>query len=219
MAYASGLLATKHPLSRHVASCDWCQKRSAQLGEAVARALPGDAVADELMGLPPIATALPTITRRRRAGARRLVAGSLAVGVLLVGAFWEWPTAVWPTGAPPGPIALAVMSGGLSRTMTASGGQPGTVRIIWTPSREWAYVNGRDLPAAAPGEAYELWWIQGSKHLPAGVLRPTSGGEVSVWFRAPVVVSRLTAVGISLVSTAQLAAPSGPSLYYAPLTP
>ena len=54
-------------------------------------------------------------------------------------------------------------------------GDTGTLRVLWSPSRDRAVVIGSDLPDPGAGRTYELWFLRDDGVVAAGLFTPTDG--------------------------------------------
>jgi hypothetical protein len=204
IALLSGTRAPDEAMSRHLATCGRCQRRQAELARLVAAAFP----AGDLPEGEPAATPRP----RPRPRGRRLF--PLAVGLLLLALFfWEWPHLAWPGPTPSGPVSLALLTAG-HRTELETARARGTLTLAWTTGGRWALLSATGLPAPLPGHVYELWWVEGRRHIRAGILRPADG-RLSLWLRAPLPLGRFDAVGVTLEPAPGRPRPTGPRLFFA----
>jgi hypothetical protein len=87
------------------------------------------------------------------------------------------------------------------------------VRLHIDRSTGWAHLVGVGLPALAPGQVYEVWWIRGTRHLPAGVFVPSGNGSASLWMQSPDHFTAVVAVGITREPAPGTTQPSGPRQY------
>ncbi|MCL8209326.1 MAG: anti-sigma factor [Actinomycetia bacterium] len=208
IAVASGLRPSDDRLVRHLRRCGTCRDRLA----AWQRTL-GTPEAPEASAPPwdRIASGLPTPGfKRPRWG---VVAALAALGVL-----WFWPRWIWPGPAPWGPEAAVALATGRTVLLHRVAAPQGQVALKWNGTTGWALLTARGLKPAGPAHVYEIWWVRGRRHVPAGVLTAASAGG-SVWLYSPSHFQGVDAVGITREPEPGRRAPTGPREFFASLRP
>ncbi len=188
---------------RHLEGCAECQARLADLERR----------------LPPVAPEAPvpswrTLKASMRFRRRRIILSWASVAAASLGVMVLLPK-LGPTAAPFGYDVVLMWIEGRAMTLHPVAASGGTVRLAIDRSTGWAHLTGADLPRLAPGQVYEVWWIRGSRHLPAGTFVPSGTGSVSLWMRSPDHFAAVDAVGITREPAPGTSRPSGPREYAA----
>lgn len=207
IAAASGLRSSRDPVVRHLRRCTTCRDRLAGWERTLGTLDPPRAPA------PPwtrIASGIPTPVPRRP---RWTVAAALAA----LGVLWFWPRWIWSGPAPWGPEAAVALAAGRTVVLHRVGAPQGEVALKWNGTTGWALLTARGLKPTSPAYVYEVWWVRGRRHVPAGVLGTAPGG--SVWLYSPSHFRGVDAVGITREPEPGRPAPTGPREFFAPLRP
>lgn len=191
-------------LLRHLDACTVCRARV----EDLARLLP---LAAPMSETPPWSQVKP---RRlgRRPGPRLWAPIVLAVAVFLMGL----PKMTAPR-APWGIEAAMVWADGHTAQLRSVSAKTGIVRLRWDPTTGWALLTAVQLPPLRRGQVYEVWWIRGTRHSPAGTFQPSTTGAALIWLLAPSHFTGVDAVGITREPSPGTEDPTGPREYAAPL--
>lgn len=213
----------------HYPSCEVCRAdviafrdTAAQLAQASAMPPPSELrakVLDEVAHTRQLSPLLPDavveLAGRRRRRQRWGVAG-LAVAAALV-AFVAGSVLVAPDDQPAYAAELeAVLAAPdgqfVTLASTGAGGTDGTVKVAWSSDRESAVLLGDELPAAPPGQAYELWLIGADGPVPMSVLDPASEGDLREVLS---IDDQPQAWGVTIEPSSGSPAPTGDILYLA----
>ena len=156
----------------------------------------------------------PTRISRAVLGRRALAAAAvLAVFLLMVGPRLTASRAPW------GVQTLMVWIAGRDAVVSPVAASSGTVRLRWAPAAGWALLTAYDLPPLPKGQVYEAWWVVGTRHVPAGIFRPTADGAASVWLPSRSDFAGVVAVGITREPAPGTQEPTGARQYFGRLLP
>ncbi|MGC8488414.1 MAG: anti-sigma factor domain-containing protein [Clostridia bacterium] len=191
-------------LLRHLDGCAVCRGRV----EDLARLLP---VGLPMSAIPPWSQVRPQCLGRR-AGRRLWVPIVLAVAALLIGL----PKLMAPK-APWGIEAAIVWAAGRTALLHPVSAATGVVQLKWDRTTGWALLTAVRVPPLTRGQVYEVWWIHGTRHSPAGTFVPSRTGSVAVWLLSPSHFTGVDAVGITREPSPGTEHPTGPREYAAPL--
>ena len=205
IAAASGLRPPTDPLVRHLRRCATCRDQV-----AVWQATVG-AVAVPTAPVPPwsrVASQIPTHGGRR---SWAMVAVLAALGIL-----WFWPRWVWTGPTPWGPEAAVALAAGRTVVLHRVDAPQGEVSLKWNRTTGWALLTARNLKPTGSAYVYEVWWVRGGRHVPAGVIGPqtTSGSE---WLYSPTHFRGVDGVGITREPEPGRPTPTGPREFFASL--
>ena len=108
---------------------------------------------------------------------------------------------VWSAVVDPGELA-AVLSSPDAVTVDLEGEVGGTLRVVYSESRDQAVLVGSGLDEVGADRTYQLWTVSGTEPSSAGVFLPGDEGEVE---------SSVTAPGVSPDAWAVTVEPEGGS--------
>jgi hypothetical protein len=189
-------------LLSHLDGCAVCRTRV----EDLARLLPATA---PMSAAPPWSQVKPQ-RLGHGPGPRLWVPVVLAVVLLLMGL----PKMTAPR-APWGIEAVVVWVGGRTAQLHAVAAATGVVRLRWDRTTGWALLTAVHVPPLRRGQVYEVWWIQGARHSPAGTFLPSRTGAASIWLLSPSHFTGVDAVGITREPSPGTEYPTGPRQYAA----
>ena len=171
----------------HYPMCDICRadvvdhRETAALLAAAAAVAPPAGLKGRVMAevsstrqIPPrVSDRLVDLADRRRARNRRTAAlAAVAAALVVIVGF-----ATIAFGPDDGDDLEAVLAASDAVVATLDG-EAGTLQLVWSAERDQVALLGSDVPAAAPGRAYALWFLLDDGAAPAGLFRPDDGGTL-----------------------------------------
>lgn len=114
-------------------------------------------------------TRRPVAAIAAAAAAVALIAGGIAVGTSLA---TNSSTSISAQAA-------SIQNAADVRTRTVSIAGGGTAKLAWSRKEARADIRVTALPELASGKTYELWYIRGSKAIPAGTFDPDADGSAT----------------------------------------
>lgn len=84
--------------------------------------------------------------------------------------------------------------------------------VVCNPTQPAAFVLAEKLPALPPGQAYQVWLIQGEERVSGGLFRPDAEGNGTIAFQAPRPMGEYESVGISAEPAGGSPRPTSPAV-------
>ena len=171
----------------HYPTCDVCRadvgdhrETAAVLAAAIASP-PPDALKERVMAevaatrqiSPLLPDRVVDLAERRRARGRRAGAAA-AVAALVVAVVGVASIAFRADDSDDLEAVLAAPDA----VVATLDGDAGTLQLVWSAERDQVALLGRGLPAAAPGQAYALWFLLADGVAPAGLFVPDETGSL-----------------------------------------
>lgn len=164
-------------------------------------------IADTAVAGTAVVTSLDS-RRRRPSLPIALLASAAALAVLAVGAV----ALVGTRGGTGVDQLIAAPDASVTTLAAQTPGTPGTIQVVWSPSRDQVALIGNGLAEPDDGFIYELWAIAGDTSVPAGLFDPDDGSVRTVHSIGDVDAA---AWGITIEPSAGSTTPTGDILYLA----
>lgn len=179
--------------ARHLKNCPVCQKRQADLTQALSRLVP------QPQQLPLVGA--HAILERAAAESRNSTPWSLisalALPAVLVLIHVTSQHPVWPA-----PVAM---------TATSLPFASSHVSVQWRPGDVIGRIHTANLVPHSAG-VLEVWMVSGSRHVPVTVL-PLTAAHETIIFTVPYTARFAEAIGITMEPSPNMPAPTGPRIF------
>jgi anti-sigma-K factor RskA len=209
----------------HLVDCDMCRQEVAEftataatLADAVAVAPPPAVRGDVLRRIGETRQAAPHLSGRDELAARRArrvpwratLAAAAVLALVAVGAVLVAGRA--QTDRVDDVIAAA------DAVVTRLDGDPGSIRVVWSATRDQVAVFGNGLPDPGRDRVYELWAITGGVPTPAGLFVPEGSTVRTVIDVDAVDQVDVEAWGVTIEPAGGSPAPTGEIIHFAETT-
>lgn len=118
-------------------------------------------------------------------------------------------------------LLAAVGEGAYLRVTLPAGpagqGSGAQATVICDPERSVGVVYAKRMPALPPGQAYQVWLIQGEQRTSAGLFQVSADGTGLLTFQAPLPMRRYDAMGITVEPATGSPQPTTPAVVKGPL--